>query len=69
MDQARESLGIEPKAVTHNILLDSLLKSGRVEEALDYFHSRVVGNLTEGKPTLTVATTLFPPLSRPYLRD
>lgn len=34
----RQPLGVAPRAVTHNILLDALLKAGRVDEALEYFY-------------------------------
>ncbi len=39
----RRGLGITPRAVTHNILLDALLKMGRVDEALEYFYG-IAGN-------------------------
>lgn len=39
----RRGLGITPRAVTHNILLDALLKTGRVDEALEYFYG-IAGN-------------------------
>lgn len=35
---AARGLGIAPRAVTHNIMLDALLKAGRVDEALEYFY-------------------------------
>lgn len=38
-DVRRGAPGIEPRAVTHNILLDALLKARRVEEALEYFYA------------------------------
>lgn len=34
----RRGLRIAPRAVTHNILLDALLKARRVDEALEYFY-------------------------------
>lgn len=33
------ALCLAPRAVTHNILLDALLKAGRVDEALEYFYA------------------------------
>lgn len=51
VEQVRGSLGIEPRAVTHNILLDALLKATRIDEALEYFYDVVA----------MAGTSTFPP--------